>query len=108
MSLTQEGYLQRQWGSYPSLRKALSDKRISNYDYIGITSAHDNIFDATNRLIEIAILADEYESEIKKIVKTEGRKKVWKDLERLEKELEHASYFFEKSIHRLKEIGSDL
>ena len=108
MSLTKEAYDNRKWGSYPSLRKALSDKRISNYDYIGITSAHDNIFDATNRLIEIAILVDEYESDIKKIAKVEGRKTVWKDLERLEESLKYASYRFEKFSNRIRDVRREL
>ena len=108
MSLTEEVYDKRKWGTYPSLRKALNNKRISNYDYVGITSAHDNIFDVTNRLIEIAILADENEREIKKIAKTEGRKKVWEDLERLEESLKYASYRFENFSNRIREVRREL
>jgi L-rhamnose mutarotase len=108
MSLTKEAYDKRMWGPYPSLRKVLSNKQISNYEYTGITSAHDNIFDATNRLIEIAILADENEREIKKIAKTEGRKKVWEELERLEESLKYASYRLENFSDRIREVRREL
>ena len=36
MSLTKEGYLQRKWGPYPSLGKALGDKATSILTYRGV------------------------------------------------------------------------
>jgi len=107
MSLTNEGLLQRKWGPYPSLGKALSDKRIPDHHF-GLTTIHDNKFDAIVRLMEIAILVDEFESDIKKIAKSVGREKILGDMMRLEEDLKSASYFFKKSIYRIREVSAAL
>ena len=49
--LTEEGSRERMWGKYPSLRKALENKRIPD-SYYGPTSISDNMFDAMVRLLQ--------------------------------------------------------
>ncbi len=61
--LTEEGSRERMWGKYPSLRKALENKRIPD-SYYGPTSISDNMFDAMVRFVTIAILVREYPQDI--------------------------------------------
>ena len=61
--LTEEGSRERVWGKYPSLRKALENKRIPD-SYYGPTSISDNMFDAMVRFVTIAILVREYPQDI--------------------------------------------
>jgi hypothetical protein len=59
--LTEEGSRERMWGKYPSLRKALENKRIPD-SYYGPIS--DNMFDAMVGFVTIAILVREYPQDI--------------------------------------------
>ncbi len=72
MSLTLEAYKERQWGSFPALRRALEDKKVPDH-YYGFTSISDNLFDALGRLIEIGVLTSEFTHDIKEMAKTTGR-----------------------------------
>jgi hypothetical protein len=57
------GFSRAYMGKYPSLRKALENKRIPD-SYYGPTSISDNMFDAMVRFVTIAILVREYPQDI--------------------------------------------
>lgn len=61
--LTEEDSRERMWGEYPSLTKALENRRIPD-SYYGPTSISDNMFDAMVRSVTIAILVSEYPRDI--------------------------------------------
>jgi hypothetical protein len=103
MSLTEEGYRERKWGRFPTLRQALEDKKIPS-TYFGFTSASDNMFDAMGRLLEISVLAVEYQSHIKKTTQSAGQEEMYKDLLKLEEDLEQAMYFFKRKIDEVRAI----
>jgi hypothetical protein len=103
MSLTAEAYKQRKWGPYPSLRKALEDKRIPDHHY-GLTSVADNMFDRMHRLMEIVTLVEEFEREIQETVISVGREEMCHDLMNLMDELKKASNFFEYNIEKVRKI----
>jgi hypothetical protein len=101
MSLTEEGYRERKWGHFPALRKVLESKSVPA-KYYGPLSDSDNLFDAMERLIEIAVLTVEYGSDIQEAAISVGRNEMRVDLKRLEKSLEEASYFIKR---RIEEVG---
>lgn len=107
MSLTAEGYLDRKWGPFPALRRALEGKQVPG-NYFGLTSASDNMFDALGRLIEIAVLAGEYESDIKETAISIGREEMYRDLRKLEEFLEQASYFFKRKSDEVRTLSNTL
>lgn len=107
MSLTAEAYRERKWGPFPALRKALEDKQVPP-NYYGLTSASDNMFDAMHRLIEIAVLTDEYENEIKATAVSTGREDMYRDLRRLEEALEQASHFFKRTGDKVRTLYATL
>ena len=98
MSLTAEAYRVRKWGHFPALRKALEDKEVPS-NYYGLTSASDNMFDAMRRLIEIAVLTDEYENDIKATTVSVGRDEMYRDLHNLEMAFENATGFFKMTSY---------
>ena len=107
MSLTEEAYRERKWGPFPVLRKALEDKKVPS-NYYGITSASDNMFEAMGRLMEIAVLASEYQSDIKETAVSMGLEEMNKDLRLLEKSLEHASFFFKEKIEAVRTLSDSI
>jgi hypothetical protein len=107
MSLTEKGYRERKWGPFPALRQALEDKKIP-FKYNGLTSAHDNMFEAMDRLIEISILVVEYEKDIRETAQSVGREEIYKDLENLFTELEGAAHFFERKIEEIRRKMEEL
>ncbi len=107
MSLTPEAYRERKWGRYPALRKALEDKEIPSR-YYGFTSVSDNMFDATLRLMEIAVLAIEYGSAIREMVPLVGREKMYSDLRALEKSLKSASQSFAEDSDKVRRLYETL
>ncbi len=107
MSLTEEGYRERKWGSFPAIRKALEDKKVPDKHY-GITSAHDNMFDSMGRLTEIATLVSEYQSAIKEMAVSIGWEEMCSDLERLGQSLKQQSYFFEEKERVVKTLYNRL
>lgn len=107
MSLTEEGYRERKWRSYPALRQALEDKRIPS-NYFGPTSASDNMFDAMGRLLDISVLVVEFKNHIEETAQITGREEMYKDLRRLEADLKQAMYFFERKIEELRTIYDSL
>ena len=107
MCLTQEAYRERKWGHFPALRKALEDKQVPG-SYYGITSASDNMFDAMGRLMQIAVLTDEYESDIKATALSVGREDMYRDLRNLERALEDASRFFKRNIDKVRMLQDAL
>jgi len=107
MSLTEKAYQERKWGSFPTLRKALEDKKIPEH-YFGITSVDENMFDAMSRLIEIATLVGEFKSCVKETANSLGVEKMWEDLERLEDYLKEGQRFFERSIRNVRMVARSL
>lgn len=103
MSLTIEAYNERKWGRFPALRKALSDKEVPSH-YFGMTSASDNMFDALNRLLQISVLAVEYDRDIKESAKFFGWQEMCGDLWRLVEEIESASLFFKEQSQKIKQL----
>ncbi|HOD79107.1 MAG TPA: hypothetical protein PLB95_05605 [Syntrophales bacterium] len=103
MSLTAEAYNNRKWGFLPALRKILEGKRVPD-SYYGLTSVHDDIFDAMIRLMEIAVLTSEYKDLIKENAASIGQEEVWRDLENLQKALEQASQFFKRKSEEIESI----
>ena len=101
MSLTEEGARERKWGHFPALRKVLENKSLPA-KYSGPSADSDNIFDAMERLIEIAVLTVEYGSDIQEAATSVGRNEMRVDLKRLEKSLEEASYFIKR---RIEDVG---
>ncbi|GAG45593.1 unnamed protein product, partial [marine sediment metagenome] len=82
MCLTLEAELERKWGRYPALRKALEDKRVPDR-YYGLTSASDNMFDQIQRLLEIGIAVREYGEAIKDLSLSGDREEIGRDLNRI-------------------------
>jgi len=107
MCLTEEAYRERKWGPFPSLRKALEDKQIPG-TYYGPTTAHDNMFDAMDRLMHLAVLVEAYESDIKETAISAGREEMCRDLHKLEEALEDASYFFRGAEDRVRSLSQTL
>ena len=110
MSLTEIAYRERKWGWLPALRKALEDKSVpSKFEYYyGPTSADDNIFDSTNRLLEIAILTIENETAIRNNAKAIGLDEMHDDLIKLERALGQVSHFLHKNIEKVKNLNNTL
>jgi len=98
MSLTVEAYRERKWEHFPALRKALEDKQVPS-NYHGFTSASDNMFDAMSRLIEIAVLTDEYENDIRATALSARN---------LEKALEDASRYFKRTSDKVRMLQDAL
>ncbi len=107
MSLTAEAYRERKWRPFPALRKALEDKQVPS-SYYGVISTSDNMFDATVRLIEIAVLTEEYQNEIKATAVSTGREDMYRDLRRLEEALEQASHFFKRTGDKVRTLYGTL
>jgi hypothetical protein len=107
MSLTEEAYRERKWESFPALRQALEDKKTPS-DYFGLTSAHDNRFEAMARLFEISILAIEYRNHIKETAQSVGKKEMYQDLKKLELYLERTIYPLKRAIDEVETIYTAL
>ena len=105
--LSEEAYRERMWGRFPALRKALEGRRVPDR-YYGFTSVSDNIFDALRRLVEIAILAREYESVVRGTVQSVGPEAMHRDLDRLRGELETASSEFREQAEKVRALCSRL
>lgn len=105
--LTEEASRELKWGRFPALRKALEDKRIPD-SYYGPTSVSDNIFDALHRLAEIAVLARENESVVRGTAEAIGPEQMYRDLHRLQSELEAASSFLEQQAEHVRALFSKL
>ena len=107
MCLTEQAYRERKWGQFPVLRKAIEDKKIPG-SYFGVTSASDNMFDAMGRLVEIAVLACEFEDCIIETANSTGNKEMSDDLIKLEKALESICSFFTERIKTIKRLSYTL
>ena len=107
MSLTAEAYRERKWGSFPALRQALENKEIPS-NYYGLSSADDNMFDRTDRLIQISVLVVEYKRHIRETAQSVGREEMYTDLRRLEEDLEQASHFFKRTIEEVRTLYATL
>lgn len=105
--LTEEGIREQKWGPFPALRKALEDKHIPG-SYFGPTSISYNIFSALNRLIEIAILAREHEGVVRETAQAVGPGDMYRDLQRLQAELEAACSFLEQQAEGVRALCSKL
>ena len=103
MSLTAEGYRERKWGAFPALRKALEDKHVPP-NYYGASSASDNMFEYMSRLIEIAVLTEEYGNDIKATAVSVGREDMYRDLLNLKEALEDASRFFKRTSDMVQRL----
>jgi hypothetical protein len=107
MSLTFEAHRERKWGLFPVLRAALEDKEIPG-KYYGFTSAPENIFECMDRLIHIAVLASEYENDIRQVAASKGREEMYRDLRYLEDGLNEFSDYFKKMSDRVRMLYSSL
>ena len=101
--LTAEASRERKWGQYPTLRKALEDNRIPDR-YYGPTSVSDNMVTELHRLVEIALLAREYESIIKATAHVIGPEAMSRDLERLHHELTNTASFFQEQAEYMEAL----
>ena len=107
MCLTEEAYRERKWGDYPALRQALENKEIPA-KYYGFTTAHDNEFDAMNRLHQISVLVAEYKDHIRGTSQSVGREKMVEDLQQLEFQLEDAARSFKRTSEEVRELYATL
>ena len=107
MSLTGESYHEHKWGQFPALRKTIEDKKIPASCF-GVTSASDNMFDAMGRLVEIAVLACEFEDCIIETAHSTGNKEMSNDLIKLEEALESICSFFTERIKTIKKLSYTL
>ncbi|HQO78829.1 MAG TPA: hypothetical protein PLG17_10000, partial [Thermodesulfobacteriota bacterium] len=105
--LTAKAYQERKWRAFPALRKALEDKKVPD-DYYGPTSVSDNMFARMDRLLEISVLVSEYQEHIKETAKSVGREEMYRDLRRLEEDLEQAAYFFKRQIEKVQTLYGTL
>jgi hypothetical protein len=65
----------------------------------------DNVFCATNRLMEIAVLSSEYQGDIQEIAASiKDRDGMFRDLQRFEESLEQASGFFREKIKEVRNL----
>jgi hypothetical protein len=104
MSLTPAAYRERKWGQFPVLRRALEDKKVPEH-YYGLTSASDNMFDGLHRLLEIAVLVQEYDEHIREVGRLVGEAGMYKDLKNLESDLKSACLFFGKTIEHVQGLA---
>jgi hypothetical protein len=81
--LTDKAAHEREWGRFPALWEILGKKEIP-WHYYGATSVSDNRFDATTRLMEIAILIRENRDEITAAHSQELREELRRVAEALE------------------------
>jgi len=124
MSLTEQAYRERKWGSFPILRQVLEDKHLPD-KYFGITSASDNLFDRFHRLIEITLLTREYREELLKIGNRDFKAALHSeellkmgycdfkaalhnDLEGLEHGLKYMRSFIDEEIEIMKRLRNSL
>ena len=105
--LTEEASRERKWGQFTVLRKALEGKRVPD-SYCGITSVSDNRFERLHRLVEIAILAREYESAVRETADALGPEEMYRDLNRLRTEIEAASSYFREQADHVTAMYSKL
>jgi len=105
--LTQKAMQDRQWGSFPALRKVLEDKSLPD-SYYGLTSASDNTLDEFRRLVEVAILAREHESDVIQAARTVGPANIYNDLGELEGRLERVCSFIRHQIENVRTVTSNL
>ena len=108
--LTEIAYNERKWGPFPALRKILEEKNIKdpNLEYYGFTSADDNIFDRTNRLIEIAILVEENEDSILNYARPELCEVFFADLDYLEEIMQSLRRFIDEKTEIIKDLKDQL
>ena len=96
-----------EWGQFPVLRKALEGKRVPDSCY-GPTSVSDNMFEALHRLVEVAILAREYEGAVRETADAVGPDGMFRDLDRLRMEIEAASSFLREQADHVRAMCSKL
>jgi len=104
MYSAEEARRERLWGPFPALRKALEDKKIPETFY----GFDENMFAFMARLMEIAVLVESYESDIKETATLVGREEMSRDLHELEEALEDASYFFRSAAGRVRTLYRNL
>lgn len=107
MSLTHQAYQERMWGPFPSLRKVLEKREVPG-EYYGLTSVDDNEFEFMRRLMEIAILVNEYKTHIIESTNAENVNEVSEDLDRLGELLKRASSYFSNKADSIYAISRDL
>jgi hypothetical protein len=96
-----------QWRRLPALRAALEDKRIPDSYYLS-PRLPDNMFDSLQRLLELAILAKEYKTEIVESAQTVGIEEMYRELDGLHYSLKHASSMFKDLSDDIEKIGNTL
>ena len=105
--LSPEALRERKWGRFPTLRKALEEKRLPD-TYYGVSSTSDNLCEQYRRLIEIALLTNEHEQLVMDTAQVTGREHMCRDLDELRRQLEHASMFFREHVGRVEKLCSQL
>ena len=103
MSLTEEAYRERKWGSFPILRKAIEDKKIPD-QYYGWSSVSDNMFDRMARILEIAVLMHEFQNDIVELANSGCAMELHKDLDHIEYILNDARSFFTNAIDHIRKL----
>jgi len=97
----------REWGPFPTLRKALENKKIPD-KYFGIASVSDNMFEYLDRLVHIVVLALEYQSSIHEVAQAEGKYEMCRDLGFLIEQLEAASLSFQRRADKIRALCREL
>ena len=108
--LTETAYNERKWGPFPALRKILEEKKIKdpNLEYYGLTSADDNIFDQTNRLIKMAILVEQNEENILNYARPGLCEEFFADLDHLEENMQSLHRFIDEKTEIIKDLKDQL
>ena len=69
-----------------------------------MTSVSDNMFESLGRLVEIAVLAREYKSRILEVAESQGKYKMYEDLQVLIGQLEAVSSSFRDQAREIEKI----
>ena len=108
MSLTEEAYFKRMWGKTPILAELLRNRGLHDKWY-RFSTASDNIFEHSSRIIEILIMLHDHSIVIKKALQdlkeTNDEKKINQLLEELQFIRNQSNYFKDFFTEMSKEIN---
>ncbi len=93
----------RRWRGLPKLREILADK-LPPDSYYGWHSESDNIFESLPRLLEMCLVACEYETDIRQSAAAQNRDTIIKELTDLQSALRAARGFLDDTVHRLEGV----
>ena len=93
----------RKWRGLPKLREVLANKRLPD-SYYGWHSESDNISESLPRLLEMCLVACEFEADLRQSAAAEDRDMSIKELTDLESALRAARGLLDDTVHQLEKV----